>query len=116
MIQSIGVDIVDTNRIKEQLDNIAFIKRILSTKEFEIYESFSLEKRKIEYLAGRFASKEAIFKAIKVAEKTINYKDISILNDENHAPYVEFEYLKSRKVHISISHETNMTIAFVIIE
>ncbi|HOI46215.1 MAG TPA: holo-ACP synthase [Bacilli bacterium] len=116
MIQSIGVDIVDNNRIKEQINNNAFIKRILSAKEYEVFESFSLEKRKIEYLAGRFASKEAIFKAIKVAEKTINYKDISILNDENQAPYVEFDYLKDKKIHISISHETNMTIAFVIIE
>jgi holo-[acyl-carrier protein] synthase len=112
----IGVDIVDNTRIEAQIDNQSFVRRILSDKEYAIYQAFSLRKRKVEYLAGRFAGKEAIFKAIRVGDGTINYKDISILNDQHQAPYVEFDYLKGKTVKISLSHETNMTIAFVIIE
>jgi holo-[acyl-carrier protein] synthase len=115
-MRGIGVDIVDNNRFETQIDNESFIKRILSEKEYAIYTTFQLKKRKIEYLAGRFAGKEAIFKAIRIGDGTINYKDISILNDQHQAPYVEFDYIKDKNIQISISHESQMTIAFVIIE
>lgn len=57
----IGVDIVDLNRI--DLDNIHFIERILSVKEYHVFKRLKSKQRQLEYLGGRFAGKEAYLKA-----------------------------------------------------
>ena len=62
-------------------------------------------KQKKEYLAGRFASKEAIFKATQ----DINYLDYAILHGPNGVPYV----LHHPEIQISISHSRTIAIAFV---
>jgi holo-[acyl-carrier protein] synthase len=116
MIKGIGIDIVSTKRIKDQIHNQTFVKRILSAEEYKVFEQFQLENRKVEYLAGRFAAKEAIFKAIRKGSGDINYRDISVLNDETNAPYVIFDYLKSYQVHITISHEDDYVVSFATIE
>lgn len=108
----IGIDIVENNRMinKDEL----FIKRILSDKEFKIYINFSNEQRRIEYLSSRFAAKEAVFKAYKKGEKDFNYKDISVLNDADGAPYIEMKNKKDESLEVSISHEKNYSVAIVI--
>ncbi|HOO74216.1 MAG TPA: 4'-phosphopantetheinyl transferase superfamily protein, partial [Tepiditoga sp.] len=58
MILGIGCDIVKIDRINEEIS-----KKILSSEELKIYLKIDSEKRKKEYLAGRFAAKEAIIKA-----------------------------------------------------
>ena len=73
---SIGIDIVEHSSIINKSDD--FIKRVLSDLEYAYFSTISNKKRQIEYVASRFASKEAIFKAYKVGDKTFNYKDISI--------------------------------------
>lgn len=107
----IGIDIVENERMKDK--SIEFIKRILSKKEFEIYSNFSLEDKKIQYLASRFAAKEAIFKTFKKGNKDMNYNRISVLNDEDGAPFIEFEDDIKSNLEISISHEKNYSIAIV---
>lgn len=107
----IGIDLVENARIEKQSDS--FTKRILSEKEIEKYNTITNDKRKVQYLASRFAAKEAIFKACKVGNKDINYVDISILNDDNNAPYVEIVKYPNFKFEISISHEENYSIAIV---
>lgn len=99
----IGVDIVHITRIK--LDE-SFVTFILSKLELEEFNSIKLEKRKKEYLAGRFASKEAIFKATQDPE----YLKYSILYKENGQPYV----VGHPEINISISHDGEYAIAFVI--
>lgn len=107
----IGIDIVENNRMigKEQ----EFITRILSKKECEIYFKYSNEQRKIEYLASRFAAKEALFKCFKKGNKDINYNDISILNDKDGAPFIEINGVNLDELEVSISHEKNYSIAIV---
>ncbi len=116
MILGIGIDLVDLNRIKE-LTSDRFIDRILSDKEKGIYESITAENTKLSYLGGRFASKEAIFKAIGCGPGKTNYKDFSILNYENGVPYVNTEFFtKGEIVHISITHTDCHAISYVMIE
>lgn len=100
----IGVDIVDLNRInlKESL-----VHKILTEKEYKEYSLMKLDKRKIEYLGGRFAAKEAIFKA----SQDPNYLSYTILNLENGQPYVEGH----PEIEISISHDGNYAIVLVFI-
>ncbi len=105
----IGVDIVFNSRFAEFVDDYKKLSRILSVEELEYYSTIKNEKRKLEYIASRFAAKEALFKA----GITENFNSISILNDETGKPVVICNSLKP--IDISISHETEYSIAFVII-
>lgn len=109
MIKGIGVDIVDLKRISLEKD--LFAKKILTSKEFEIYLSLSSEKRKKEFLGGRFAGKEAFLKANGKGLGEISFQDIEILNEDSGKPY-----LNVSNAFISLSHENTYAIAYVIIE
>jgi len=115
MIHSIGCDLVSMERIKS-LEFDRFSKKILSDTELKEYELINHDNRKLSYLAGRFAAKEALFKCFKAGDKTANYKDFSILNDENGAPYVVSKYTTDYVVHVTLSHTETDAIAFVVLE
>jgi holo-[acyl-carrier protein] synthase len=100
MIKAIGVDIVQHNRVNEKI-----ARKILTKKELLILEK---KANKIEYLASRFAAKEAI---IKATNKKYLFKDIEVLNTAGGSPYCNIKNCK-----ISISHEKNYSIAFCILE
>lgn len=100
----IGVDIVDIRRV--QL-NAAFIDHVLTESEKKEYSEIKRDQTKKEYLAGRFASKEAIFKATQ----DIHYLSYSILHEVNGRPYVP----DHPEIEISISHDGDYAIAFVMI-
>mgnify|MGYP000574818279 CR=1 FL=1 len=54
MNNSVGIDIVEFARIEKMISE-RFINRILSDEEKVIYDNFKSDKRRIEFLAGRFA-------------------------------------------------------------
>lgn len=110
----VGIDLVEFIEVENRDER--FIKRILSDKELTIFNSMKLEKRKIEYLTSRFAAKEAIFKAYKKGDLTLNFKDISVLNDEVNAPYIEIKNNLMTNLKISISHSKNYAVVIVIKE
>ena len=68
-----------------------------------------------QHLAGRFAAKEAVFKALGDAQ--LNWRDVQILNDKQGKPYCKILNGRAKKidVHISISHVKNYATAFAII-
>lgn len=107
----VGIDLAEH---KDFINKEALINRILSPLEKAKYNTITSEKRKLEYVASRFAAKEAIFKVYEEGDKTLNFKDISILNKENGAPYISSDFLKD-KLEISISHSENYSIAIVIL-
>ena len=106
MIIGIGTDIIEIKRIKENI-----VEHVLTKEEKEIYYSKN-GKKKIQYLAGRFAAKEAIIKAICPYENP-HMLEINIYNDLNGKPIVKY---KNYEIMISISHEDNYAIAFAIIK
>ena len=108
MIKGIGVDITDNRRIKN-LDEFAI--RILSEDEKKRYSLITNEKSKRCYLGARFAAKEALYKA---TNKLVDFKSISVLNDESGAPYLVGPY--DDQIFISLSHEEEYSIAYVICE
>lgn len=111
MIKGIGTDITDNNRFKDFINDSKKIVRLLSSKEIEKFNLISNDERKIEYMASRFAAKEALFKA---SNKKFNMNEVSILNDEAGRPFVESE-IDFNNVYLSISHERQFSIAFVVI-
>lgn len=105
----IGVDIIDLDRL--DVENKYFVERILTVNEYAVFSSMKSYQRKLEYLGGRFAAKEAYLKAKHVGLGAIGFHDIEILNDKDGCPY-----LNDKNAQISISHEKKYAIAFVIIE
>ena len=110
----IGVDIVEFDRIKALKNRVKFVDKILSTNEKAVYATFKNEKRQLEYLAGRFAVKEALYKAAPDLCAGKNFTDFSILNHKTGAPYVAEPVLT--KVMITLSHSENYVVAFVLYE
>ncbi len=104
---AVGVDLCKISRIS--LDE-RFIDFVLSDKE---KEAMNKRVKKEEYLASRFAAKEAFLKANHKGLGEIKMNEIEVLNYENGAPYIVFNNIVYENV--SISHEDEYAIAVVII-
>jgi holo-[acyl-carrier protein] synthase len=95
----IGCDIVKISRFKNNLDKLT--NRILTPLEKKEYNNAD---NKLNYIAGRWAAKEALFKLTNSSE------NFSILNYESGAPYV----VNYPNLCVSISHEREFCIAVAI--
>lgn len=115
MIIGTGIDIVEISRIRKLVDSQPrFPERVLNEKEREIYLQYK-ERRAIEFLAGRWAAKEAFSKAKGTGiGKDLSFTDIEIANDSHGRPVVLKPLMEG--VHLSISHSEHYAIAQVIIE
>jgi holo-[acyl-carrier protein] synthase len=115
MISGIGIDIVELDRIKSIIERQPkFIQRILTKNEQLMFEKLA-SQRKIEFLAGRFAAKEAFAKANGTGIGTeLSFLDIEIQKDPKGKPYISLPLLQG--VHLSISHSRDYAVAQVIIE
>jgi holo-[acyl-carrier protein] synthase len=105
-----GVDIVSVNRIKKAYEKFGdkFVKKILTNKEME-----SLNKRGdfFAYLSGRFAAKEAIYKAY--GKKKLSWQQVEILNNTDGVPVVFIDG-KEVSLSVSVSHEKEFAVAFAV--
>ncbi|WP_416148583.1 holo-ACP synthase [Salipaludibacillus sp. HK11] len=119
MIKGIGLDIVDLKRIESAyIRREAFAMRILTDSERQTFLTLS-DKRKIEFLAGRFASKEAYSKALGCGiGKDLSFQDMEVRTDATGKPRIE--NLKCNNDlnvnHLSITHTREYAAAQVIIE
>jgi holo-[acyl-carrier protein] synthase len=114
-----GIDIVETRRIAELIDNHAdrFLERCFTPAEREY--CFRNKKRHIEHLAGRFAAKEAVLKVLGTGWRGgIAWTDIEILPEPSGQPKIKLtgecaqiaKKLGITRWHVSISHiETHAT-------
>ena len=123
MIIGIGTDIVEIRRIKKIMNDKSnsFLKKIFTDKEIKLLEERNLRP---EYIAGRFAAKEAIAKALGTGFREFSFRDITVLNDELGKPIVKLEG-NAKKIadkngktilHLSISHGDDAAIAYAILE
>lgn len=121
MIQGIGVDVVDVQRMKTALDawGPALIKKMFTETEIAYCKS---RKHPHEHFAARFAAKEAVSKAMETGwSGKFRWKDVEVVNEPSGAPKVIlYEYvagqLAQSRVHLSLSHTENTVVAFVVIE
>jgi holo-[acyl-carrier protein] synthase len=109
-----GVDIIEVRRIKNAMDKYdrIFLERIFTEKELERIKQY---ENCYQHVAGRYAAKEAVFKAL--GRSTLSLKQVEILNDSQGRPYCSL--INSRKntfgIHISISHIKNYAVASAVI-
>ncbi|MBU0996708.1 MAG: holo-ACP synthase [Firmicutes bacterium] len=111
MILGIGIDIVEISRVSESL-----ISKILSPEEIDQRNGYLSEKRQKEYLAGRFAVKEAIKKAFQSYDGFSGMDDLVVLNDEAGKPYLKSPSFSDKTIHLSLSHEREYAIGFCVVE
>ena len=116
-----GVDIVNVARInKILLDNRGqFYNKIFTVEEINYIEE---KGNKATTVAGLFAAKEAVSKALGTGIGVLGWKDVEILHEPIGRPYINFtkrgekiaDDLGIAELQISISHEKEYAIAFVV--
>ena len=124
MIFGIGNDVVEIERIKKIYEKFGhhFARRILNPEEFEM---FSDKKNHIQFLAKRFAAKEAFSKALGIGFRhPVTFQGIQVANNSMGQPYFVLDkkisaYMKQQHIvtyHLSISDEKRIASAVVILE
>lgn len=124
MIMGIGTDIIEISRIKEAIERSSlFIERNFSQNEIEYLRS---RNYRAEHVAGRFAAKEAISKALGTGFREFSLIDIEIDRTTLGKPIVVLKGKAkqiaqklakgSYKIHLSISHSKENAIAYAIID
>ena len=123
MISGVGVDIVEISRIEKiwQKFGDKFAQRILHTNELQLFQKrckYKNNKHQIEFLAGRFAVKEAIGKALGQGIFVIQFSNIDIGYDDLGRPICKYlqDSVLVNKIHISISHSNQNVIAYALLE
>ena len=123
MIFGIGTDIAQVNRFEKWVENPQMFMRFFNPAE--IMEKGSLAA-KFQHYAARFAAKEAFSKALGTGIAGFELKEVYVVNDPLGKPELKVEgkalELLKQKVgddsclHISLSHEKEYALAFVVIE
>ena len=123
---TVGTDIIEVKRIQDAIDNNKLKETVFTENEIDYCES--KKATKYQHYAGRFAAKEAVFKAISKYldnKYSISWKNAEILNDQNGRPYVNlidvdgkwkkgqgFD-ITSANIDVSISHIKDYAMASV---
>ena len=114
---SIGTDIVKVSRIKTLINQKEdkFLHKIFTKEEISYCNSYPDSE---VHFSGKYAAKEAVKKALlsNALIANISLKNIKILNKDNKVPYVVIDNLANLNYNVSISHEEEYAIAFVVIE
>ncbi|MCT4604746.1 MAG: holo-ACP synthase [Marinisporobacter sp.] len=116
-MKGIGIDIIEIERIANAIDrNDQFLKRIFTDKEIAYFSTINYRKNTI---AGNFAAKEAVMKALGTGLRNFKWTDIEIERDTLGKPHVFLynnakkiaEEKQMKKILISISHSKDYAIA-----
>jgi len=116
MIVGIGIDIVELARIRSLLErNRKLLDRVLTPREKAQFDRLA-PARQVEFLAGRFAAKEAYAKALGTGiGRHVSFQDIEVVSDEYGKPSIA-ACRDGEVIHLSISHSRDYAVAQVVIE
>ena len=119
MIKGLGTDIIEIERVRKSIDRHgeSFINKLFTKGEQNYCNRF---KNPLQSFSGRFAAKEAIAKALGTGfGKTLSFKDIEILKEENGKPIVRLSekaqaQFENPDIFLSISHTEHYATAVAI--
>jgi holo-[acyl-carrier protein] synthase len=114
VIIGIGVDVVDINRLGASLARTPNLRdRLFHETEREL---------SLESLAGRFAAKEALAKALG-DPRELSWSEIAVVTDELGKPSFALSggsaaaiSARAAIAHLSLSHDAGVATAFVVLE
>ncbi len=115
MIKGIGIDIIEIERIVKAVDKNLLIERFFTEAEAADF----CGKQRYAHIAGKYAAKEAVAKAMGTGFSGFRWKDIEILKDDRGRPYVNLKgkaYRTARergidRVYVAISHSRDYAVA-----
>lgn len=122
MIAGLGTDIAEVKRFEKWIKNPQMLQRFFNEKELSTAKSISAL---CQHYAVRFAAKEAFSKALGTGITGFNLREVYITNNSEGAPLLNIEgaalsTMKERygecKAFVSLSHEKEYALAFVILE
>ena len=124
MILGLGTDVIEVRRVGDvaQRHGERFLRRIFTDSEIAYC---SARKNAALHYAGRFAAKEAAFKAIgRGWGGDIGWKDVEVTNLPSGAPQISFHGkaleavagMKMSRAFVSISHVEELATAIVVLE
>jgi holo-[acyl-carrier protein] synthase len=124
MIKGIGTDLVAIKRIEDIFTRHGrrFAEKILGDHELA---EFAAAANEVNFLAKRFAAKEAVTKAFGLGlSKGMRWQDIQLDHHPGGQPIIKLsghakqysETIQATTVHISLSDDNDMVCAFVVIE
>ncbi len=115
---SVGVDLVEIERVRKGCNNSRFVERVYSKAEQELFLG---EKPRFASLAGNWAAKEAFSKALGTGVRDFALTEVEILRDELGAPYIRLSgrakaaaECKGLCFSVSITHTKELAEAVVI--
>jgi holo-[acyl-carrier protein] synthase len=113
-----GIDMIEIGRIAEAIQNYHFTERVFTPAEVTETDSKSYR------LAGFFAAKEALLKAMGTGLSGFSWQEMEVRHNPQGAPYFEvtgkvahfLKVIQVTRIHLSISHCREYAIANVILE
>lgn len=116
-IRGVGIDIVKISRIECLVDRWSrkFLNRVFTETELDYCLS---NRRRYEHLAGRFAAKEAVIKAVGIK---LPWKSIEVLSGSYGRPFALVDDgaekgISKENLHISITHSEDCALAIAVLE
>lgn len=128
MIFGIGTDILRIERIAQTIGRRGerFAEKILGPQELEKYHrrKAKVASRGLQFLATRFAAKEAFSKAVGLGMRMpMTWRSMQVLNAPSGKPIVvtsgaltDFMQQHGLSAHVTITDEVEYAVAFVIVE
>ena len=124
MVVGLGVDIVQNDRIQGIIDKWGekFLAKIFTKTELDF---INRHEQKLQRYASNYAVKEAFVKALGTGFRNgIKFHNIQVRRDELGKPFIELmgstksfaEQKGINKIHTTISHEKDYSVAVVIFE
>ncbi|MEJ2195080.1 MAG: holo-ACP synthase [Ignavibacteriaceae bacterium] len=121
MVIGIGIDIIEINRIKKNIEKHGdkFLSRVFSSNEIK----YCLPKaNKYQHFAARYAAKEAVYKALASGwQEGLSWQDIEISNEPNGMPIaivsgkLKIFFSDDKQLKISMSHSRDYVTCVAII-
>jgi len=128
MVVGIGLDIVGLERVARWLsegDEERIVRRLLADGERRIWAGLAAG-RKAEFLAGRFAAKEAVAKAFGCGiGGVLGFRDIEVVPDGRGKPVCRLSAEAWRRlglaedkhvIHVAVTHEKSVAAAMAVVE
>ena len=124
MIKGIGIDQIELGRVARVLEqyNERFLGKIYTESEREYFSRWS---DPVPRVAGRFAVKEAVMKALGTGwSRGVRWRDIEVVRHPSGKPVVKlhgearriFSSLGASEIHCTITHSKDHAMAMIIFE
>ncbi|MBW1793175.1 MAG: holo-ACP synthase [Deltaproteobacteria bacterium] len=121
-IIGVGVDLVNISELRTRIErNPSILKHVFTLAEVEWCQAYF---DPAERYSGRFAAKEAFYKALPPwVQNETDWLDIEIIAGSNGRPEVQpskkcktlLQQVGASKIFLSIAHQSGLAIAFIVL-